>query len=239
MKIKPSVCQASIPMNIASTIETNNNVQGSTVSTNNGLQITKDLKRSGLVTHLTNQSKNNSVQSLQKREPVNMQIPTTANTFNQQLKDYKMQHEKQRLLHTSISYTAKVTPNEPHKSVKARQAPKISPSLDQQLKDYKTKHNKQCSIATTKGQPRKCVKENPAFSNIQQSVLPSKDVNQRKHNNKMRTTHKKFNQPTIKSTNYCNQIKRKHHIPPKINHVNSTNYLPDSSLFRSGRHPPV
>ena len=150
-----------------------------------------------------------------------------------------MKHEKQRLLHTSISNTAKGTPNESHKSVNTRQDPKISPSLDQQLKDYKTKHNNQCSIATTKGQPRKGVKENPAFSNFQQSVLPSKDANQRKHNNKMRTTHKKFNQPTIKSTYYCNPNKRKHHIPPKINYANPTYNLPDSALFRSGRHPPV
>ena len=48
MNIKTGVCQASIPMDIASTIETNNNAQGSTVSKNNGLQITKHLKRSVL-----------------------------------------------------------------------------------------------------------------------------------------------------------------------------------------------
>ena len=45
-----------------------------------------------------------------------------------------MKHKKQHLLHTSISNTAKGTPNETHKSKSKRQDLKIYPSLDQQIK---------------------------------------------------------------------------------------------------------
>ena len=87
-KIKPGVCQASIVMNTASSIEANNNVQGATNSKNNGLQLSKDLDRSVLKTNPIFQSNYNNVLRLQKHELGNMQIPTTTNTFKQQLKDY-------------------------------------------------------------------------------------------------------------------------------------------------------
>ena len=87
MKSKPGIRQA-LP------------TKNTEISENNGLQ-TKDVNSSVLTTHLASQLKHNSVQSLLNYEHVNMQIPMTVDTFNQQLKDYKMKHENQRLSHTS------------------------------------------------------------------------------------------------------------------------------------------
>ena len=140
-----------------STLETNNTVQVSTISENNGLQ-TKDVNSLALTAHLASQLKHNSVQSLLNYEPVNMQIPTKINTFNQQLKDYKMKHENQRLSHTSIPNTKKQTCSEPLKGVNKRPGRKITPSLEQQLKDYKRIHNSQRLISTTSHQPSNRIK---------------------------------------------------------------------------------
>ena len=159
MKSKPGICQASPIKNTVSTLETNNTVHGSTISENNGLQ-TKDVNSSILTTHLASQVNHNSAQSLLIYEPVNMQIPTTVNTFNQQVKDYKMKHVNQR--------TKKQTCSDPPKVVNKRPGRKITPSLDLQLKDYRSKYNGQRLISTTSHQPNNRINNMLVFGQNQQ-----------------------------------------------------------------------
>ena len=89
-----------------------------------------------------------------------MQIPTTVDTFNQQLKDYKTKHENQ--------HTKKQTCSDPPKVVNKRPGCKTTSLLDQQLKDYRSKHNGQRLIFTTSHQPNNRINNMPVFGQNQQ-----------------------------------------------------------------------
>ena len=129
------------------------------------------------ITHSTKQLKSNSAQSLQNYKPVNMQIPTATNVFSQQMKDYKMKHNKKRSSHASIPNTNKQSSSQPPQNENKLPDFKTTPSFDQQLKDYRSKHNRQYSLITRKYQP---IKYNKETSN-QQAVSSSKEeVNNRK-----------------------------------------------------------
>ena len=131
-----------------------------------------------------------------------MQIPTKINTFNQQLEDYKMKHENQRLSHTSIPNTKKQTCSEPTKGVNKRPGCKVIPSLEQQLKDYRRIHNSQRLISTTSHQP------NNRINNISVSGQNQHHANRRKHNN--------MSTPSLLSP-----------IPPTNHPLNNKGYIVD------------
>ena len=102
MKSKLGSRKALLGINTGSTLETNNNVQVSTISENNGSQ-TKDTNSSASIPQLIQQSKSNNARSSQNHKSENMQIPVATNNFNQQLKDYQTKHDKLRLSHTPIT----------------------------------------------------------------------------------------------------------------------------------------